>query len=141
MSVWPPEGLPAPYYADESVVIFNADCRDVLPLIAPGTIDLVLTDPPYGVGLTQKSWASEHEGKRASLAYDDQPDLIAALVREVMPMIISVGERSIVFPGPSLLWEYPPARTVGCVYVPSGAGRAPWGFQCSHPILYYGKDP
>ena len=38
-----------PYYQDESVTIWNADCRAVLPLIAPGTIDLVLTDPPYGI--------------------------------------------------------------------------------------------
>ena len=34
-----------PYYQDESVTIYNADCRDVLPTL--DTIDLVLTDPPY----------------------------------------------------------------------------------------------
>jgi len=37
-----------PYYADEAVCILHADCRDVLPLIKPASIDLVLTDPPYG---------------------------------------------------------------------------------------------
>ena len=34
-----------PYYEDESVTIYNADCRDVLPKL--GLVDLVLTDPPY----------------------------------------------------------------------------------------------
>jgi len=36
-----------PYYQDESVIIYNADCRDVLPTL--DTVDLVLTDPPYGI--------------------------------------------------------------------------------------------
>ena len=40
-------GLPEPYYRDEAVTLYHADCRDVLPLLAPGSVDLVLTDPPY----------------------------------------------------------------------------------------------
>ena len=40
--------LPEPYYQDESCTIYHADCREILPLIEP--VDLVLTDPPYGVG-------------------------------------------------------------------------------------------
>ena len=36
-----------PFYKDESVIIYHADCRDVLPDI--GTFDLLLTDPPYGI--------------------------------------------------------------------------------------------
>lgn len=34
-----------PYYDDGQIQIWNADCRDVLPLLPP--VDLVLTDPPY----------------------------------------------------------------------------------------------
>ncbi len=37
-----------PYYEDEAVVIYHADCREVVPEL--GAVDLVLTDPPYGVG-------------------------------------------------------------------------------------------
>ena len=37
-----------PYYADESVTIYNADCRQVLPFLPK--FDLLLTDPPYGIG-------------------------------------------------------------------------------------------
>ena len=39
-----------PYYRDwqSDIVIYNADCRDILPLIPDKSIDLVLTDPPYG---------------------------------------------------------------------------------------------
>ncbi len=43
--------LPEPYYHDEAsgITIFCGDCRDILPHIEPGSIDLVLTDPPYGI--------------------------------------------------------------------------------------------
>ena len=34
-----------PYYEDESVTIYNADCREVLPTL--DKVDLVLTDPPF----------------------------------------------------------------------------------------------
>lgn len=37
-----------PYYQQSGVTIYHGDCREVLPLV---TADLVLTDPPYGVGL------------------------------------------------------------------------------------------
>lgn len=38
-----------PYYQDEAVVIYHGDCREILPLLEP--VDLVLTDPPYGVDM------------------------------------------------------------------------------------------
>lgn len=42
--------LPPAYYSDEWVYIIHGDCREILPLIPDKSIDLVLTDPPYGVG-------------------------------------------------------------------------------------------
>lgn len=47
--------LPEPYYHDESsgITIYHADCREILPLLEPGSIDLVLTDPPYGVNVAE----------------------------------------------------------------------------------------
>jgi site-specific DNA-methyltransferase (adenine-specific) len=42
--------LPTPYFDDGQITIFCGDCRDVLPTLAAGRVDLVLTDPPYGVG-------------------------------------------------------------------------------------------
>jgi len=37
-----------PYYQDEHCTIYNADCRQVLPFLP--RFDLLLTDPPYGIG-------------------------------------------------------------------------------------------
>ena len=39
----------SPYYQDDAVIIYHSDCRDILPLIPDKSIDLVLTDPPYGI--------------------------------------------------------------------------------------------
>lgn len=37
--------LPVPYYSEDGITIYNADCRDIVSEI--GNIDLCLTDPPY----------------------------------------------------------------------------------------------
>ena len=44
---WPPAGVKW-YYSDEWVAIACADCREILPELPK--VDLVLTDPPYGIG-------------------------------------------------------------------------------------------
>ncbi len=36
-----------PYFERDGIKLFHADCREVLPTLGSGTVDLVLTDPPY----------------------------------------------------------------------------------------------
>jgi site-specific DNA-methyltransferase (adenine-specific) len=38
-----------PYYEDGAVTIYHADCAEILPSLAP--VDLVVTSPPYNMGL------------------------------------------------------------------------------------------
>jgi DNA modification methylase len=47
--------LPKPYYEEDGIVIYNADCRDILPHLPK--VDLVLTDPPYGINYVSR-WGS-----------------------------------------------------------------------------------
>ena len=44
-----------PYYQDDKygITIYHGDCRDILPELEP--VDLVLTDPPYNVGMEYES--------------------------------------------------------------------------------------
>ena len=43
--------LPKPYYEHAGIAIYHADCRDILPHLDP--VDLVLTDPPYGINIVK----------------------------------------------------------------------------------------
>jgi site-specific DNA-methyltransferase (adenine-specific) len=41
-----------PYYSENGITIYNADCRKILPWME--RFDLLLTDPPYGIGADKK---------------------------------------------------------------------------------------
>ncbi len=40
--------LPKPYYDEDGITIYCGDCRQIVPHL--GRFDLLLTDPPYGIG-------------------------------------------------------------------------------------------
>jgi site-specific DNA-methyltransferase (adenine-specific) len=44
-----------PYYDEGGITIYHGDCRDVLPTLEAGSVDLVLTDPPYSSGGLMRS--------------------------------------------------------------------------------------
>ena len=57
-----------PYYQDQYATIYHGDCREILPMIEP--VDLVLTDPPYGISYSH----GKGGGKLArSTAFDHHP--------------------------------------------------------------------
>lgn len=64
-----------PYYEENGIVIYNADCRLVLPTLPK--VDLVLTDPPYGIG--EAAGKNKSRGKMATakdygnLTWDNEP--------------------------------------------------------------------
>ena len=51
---------PTPYFEKEGLAIFRGDCRAVLPALASGSVDLVVTDPPYLVNYTGR-WGGPRE--------------------------------------------------------------------------------
>jgi site-specific DNA-methyltransferase (adenine-specific) len=64
-----------PYYQDEQSTIYLGDCRDILPELPK--VDLVLTDPPYGI--SQKS----NGLRELNYDFDDNPHLIF----EILPLL------------------------------------------------------
>jgi len=51
-----------PYYDHAGITIYHADCREVLPELPK--VDLVLTDPPYGIGRDGQSEGTGGHGGR-----------------------------------------------------------------------------
>ena len=49
-----------PYYDEDGITIYHGDCADVLPTLDPADVDLVLTDPPYGIGYVSPKGLTVH---------------------------------------------------------------------------------
>lgn len=83
--------LPKPYYQDDAVTIYNADCRDILPELPK--VDLVLTDPPYGLGARLHDGGTWSTAKKydAMLEWDKvvDPHILLGLITQ--PAIIWGG--------------------------------------------------
>jgi DNA modification methylase len=95
--------LPKPYYQDGAVVIYNADCRKILPFL--DTVDLVLTDPPYGIGERMKggTWGAKQK-------YADFRKWDVAPLPETISSVCVLGRNVIIWGGnyfslnPSRCW-------------------------------------
>jgi DNA modification methylase len=72
-----------PYYDDGTVTIYHGDCREILPALAPQSVDLLLTDPPYGVNYAGR-------GAHAVMAGDGGDlDVRAALASALRCLILN----------------------------------------------------
>lgn len=82
-----PRGEMKPYFQEAGITIYHGDCREVLPA---GRHELLLTDPPYGIG-----WSRGVNHQRDSKEHPGiQNDHDSSCRDEVLEM---VGGRGIVF--------------------------------------------
>lgn len=96
-----------PYYEHAGITIYHGDCRDFLPSLPK--VDLVLTDPPYGIG--ESNERALNRGKLAKptdyghFEWDKKPP-----ERELIDLILTKGNKSILWGGnyfyllPSRCW-------------------------------------
>jgi hypothetical protein len=122
--------LPAPYFEDKEhgITLYCGDCREILPLLPDKSIDLVLTDPPYGVGIKYDS-------------FEDTRENVKLLMRVVAPDMIRVGRITAITVGIGNFGAYPEPDWVFCWYYSPGHSYCPFGFNSWQPIFVYGKDP
>ncbi|MDP2410377.1 MAG: hypothetical protein Q8M26_08830 [Pseudolabrys sp.] len=72
----------------EGVTLYLGDCREILPTL--GKVDAVVTDPPYGIGISQNPVRQRHE----KLDWDSAPPS-ASLIES----IVGRAENSILWGG------------------------------------------
>lgn len=82
-----------PYYQDKSCIIYHGDCRDILAELE--SIDLLLTDPPYGLGdkWTGGTWGAQQMYKDAK-KWDQNPPS-----ETLLKMAIEKAKNSIIWGG------------------------------------------
>lgn len=83
-----------PYYQNEWATIYQGDCREILPQLE--LVDLVLTDPPYGIYVSGGKW-----GKKFSLHWDKQ-------AVDNIEQVLKAGKDAIIWGGN--YYQLPPSR-------------------------------
>lgn len=114
-----------PFYEQGGIVIYHGDCREVLPLL---TADLVLTDPPYGIGLKYGALTND-----APENYFDWFRPMLALMRAAAPTVVFTHRQA-------ALRELTDWSRVGVWNKPMAFGYAVHNWLAHwEPIFVYGK--
>ena len=120
--------LPEPYFVSEDgrITIYCGDAREIVPQL--DGVDLVLADPPYGVGV-------DYDG------FVDTRENVSELISATLPLLRECAPTVMMTTGVKSLFIYPEPDWVMCWFMPNGAGVGPWGFCTWQPIVCYGRDP
>lgn len=85
-----------PYYSESGITIYHGDCREILPSLPK--VDLVLTDPPYGLNRSDPL-----EKPRGTITWDSSPPS-----SETLNLVRGMANQSIVWGGN--YYALPPSR-------------------------------
>lgn len=110
-----------------TVQLFCGDCLEILPTLPTGSVDLVVADPPYGIGYEYKS-------------YDDTKENLLGLIAGAMPEIRRVAKRAAIFCGVQNVSLYPPSDWIISYSWNTTGTYGMMGYNQWQPILFYGKD-
>ena len=93
--------MPKLYYDHAGITIYHGDCRDILPLIPAGSVDLVLTDPPHGIGADRNLRANKQHGAAVapSRDYGDGRWDAATPDADTMRLVVDSAPLSIIWDG------------------------------------------
>jgi site-specific DNA-methyltransferase (adenine-specific) len=87
-----------PYYQDDHVTLYHGDCREILPQLDP--VDLVLTDPPYGVAHTIKGGSSGGWGRQRDTSASKRDEWDASAPDDsLMRAVVAAGKEAVVWGG------------------------------------------
>jgi len=128
-----------PYYQDDAVIIYHADCREILPLIPDKSIDLVYADPPFntqdGMGPQNRNY-NDRKLSNDRLSEIEYANWCADWLFEVK----RITENILITPGIKNMTLYNDYRWCVCISKPSAPSYSVFGgFNCWEPVLCWGK--
>lgn len=126
-----------------TVQLHLGDCLEFMKSMPDGSVDAVITDPPYGVNL------GDHDGARETRkgllvkggGYLDTPENFIEVVVPAISECLRVAKRAMVFCVPPMMWNLPAPDAMGGVFIPGAVGRNRWGWSSLIHLLLYGTAP
>jgi len=99
-----------PYYSQSGITIYLGDCREVLPTLPDQSVDLVLTDPPYGLDIMHAGGRNT-SGWQRWRDYNDECEWdLERPSKEVFDQILRVAKVSIIWGGNYFSDYLPPSQ-------------------------------
>jgi len=115
------------YYYTNNGVLLCGNCIEIMKNIPDMSVDLVLTDYPYGVN-------KEYD------KYNDTKENLIDLINKTEPQIKRISKFSMITPGfgNEKYYNY---DAIFVIYQPASVGLCSYGKCLWQPIIIYGKDP
>ena len=120
--------------------IICGDCLGIMKEIPDKSVDLVLTDPPYGIGkMVSGTMSKKRLHKTRYDCFEDSEEYVKSLCVPAIKECIRIADRVILTPGSRCMHFYPRPDSFGCLFSNSAKGMQLWGSMDSQPIFYYGR--
>ena len=118
-----------PYYDHKGITIYHGDCLEIMPHLEP--VDLMLTDPPYNVGVKYGDATDDNRDRDGFIAWM-KPRFLE--MRKISKTTLICGQGRL--PDYALI---EPWKWLLCWWKPAAMGRSPVGFNNWEPVAMWGK--
>jgi site-specific DNA-methyltransferase (adenine-specific) len=119
---------PKPYYYEDGITLYHGDCLELLPLMPE--VEMVLTDPPYNIGLQYGADVDDGRADYAEWCWK----WFGICEEKSKVQAVACG-----FPNVAMWLRHKEQKWIMAWIKPAAMGRSPMGFCNFEPVLVYGK--
>lgn len=128
-----------PFYERDGITIYCGEASEVISQIKL-PIDVVLTDPPYGINGSSGHINKERAKGNYTNGFEDTPEYIRLAIVPIIKSLINTYGCVVLTPGNKNFSLYPQPDSFGCFFQPAATGLQVFGNLDAQPIFYYGKN-